>query len=154
MPEFPLNDLPLCQKSDDGRVIYQNEPSVRLCDHRVGDSCPDCRFSPTSSNGDRVERHRVHDKNTVYSRVQIRADNNVTTILVPETEWSIDIDSLVQTAHLSKRELEIVELIRQSRSNGDIILQLVISESTLKSHLNNIYRKIPKLKEFREFLQK
>jgi len=61
---------------------------------------------------------------------------------------------LVQTAHLSKRELEIVELIRQSRSNGEIILQLVISESTLKSHLNNIYRKVPQLKEFREFLQK
>jgi len=154
MSEFPLNDLTVCKKMDDGRVVYQSEPSIRLCDHRVGDSCPGCRFAHSSDNGDRVERHRVHEKNAVYSRVQIRADSSVTTILVPETEWSIDIDSLVQTAHLSKRELEIVELIRQSRSNGEIILQLVISESTLKSHLNNIYRKVPQLKEFREFLQK
>ncbi len=43
---------------------------------------------------------------------------------------------------LTKRELEIVHLINNGHSNGDIAKILIISEHTVKDHTKNIYRKL------------
>ncbi|MBR3756745.1 MAG: helix-turn-helix transcriptional regulator [Firmicutes bacterium] len=42
---------------------------------------------------------------------------------------------------LTKRESEILGLILRGRKNDEIIEQLCISKSTLKKHLQNIYKK-------------
>ncbi|MBR3610827.1 MAG: helix-turn-helix transcriptional regulator, partial [Oscillospiraceae bacterium] len=43
---------------------------------------------------------------------------------------------------LTKRELEVVDLIGYGYSNGDIAKILFISENTVKDHTKNIYRKL------------
>ena len=43
---------------------------------------------------------------------------------------------------LTKRELEVVDLIGYGYSNGDIAKILFISEHTVKDHTKNIYRKL------------
>jgi DNA-binding CsgD family transcriptional regulator len=43
---------------------------------------------------------------------------------------------------LTRRELEVVELMAQGASNGDIATELVISEGTVKSHVKHILRKL------------
>ena len=43
---------------------------------------------------------------------------------------------------LSKREKEVVDLIGQGYSNGDIANILFISEHTVKDHTKNIYKKM------------
>jgi LuxR family maltose regulon positive regulatory protein len=43
---------------------------------------------------------------------------------------------------LSKRELEILRLMAEGYSNTDIAAQLVVALSTVKSHVNTIYRKL------------
>jgi LuxR family transcriptional regulator, regulator of acetate metabolism len=42
---------------------------------------------------------------------------------------------------LTRRELEVMELMARGASNGDIATQLVISEGTVKSHVKHILRK-------------
>jgi LuxR family maltose regulon positive regulatory protein len=44
--------------------------------------------------------------------------------------------------HLSERELEVLKLIAEGHSNQQIAHTLVVAESTIKTHLNNIYGKL------------
>jgi LuxR family maltose regulon positive regulatory protein len=44
---------------------------------------------------------------------------------------------------LSKREREIVLRILNGRSNQQIAKELFVSVATVKTHINNIYKKLP-----------
>jgi DNA-binding CsgD family transcriptional regulator len=50
--------------------------------------------------------------------------------------------SLVSKLELSKRELEILNLLAQGHSNGEIAAKLFISLSTVKTHLQNLFEKL------------
>ncbi|MDX6588493.1 MAG: hypothetical protein QOI31_2966 [Solirubrobacterales bacterium] len=43
---------------------------------------------------------------------------------------------------LSRRELEVLRLVAAGKTNGEIALALVVAESTVKSHLTSLYRKV------------
>jgi LuxR family maltose regulon positive regulatory protein len=43
---------------------------------------------------------------------------------------------------LSKRELDVLALIAAGKSNMEIASSLFVSMSTVKSHINNLYRKL------------
>ena len=43
---------------------------------------------------------------------------------------------------LSVREAEIMSLIADGHSNGEIAAQLVLAENTVKNHVNRIYAKL------------
>jgi DNA-binding NarL/FixJ family response regulator len=43
---------------------------------------------------------------------------------------------------LTKRELEILEMVSEGASNGSIARRLWITEQTVKFHLSNVYRKL------------
>lgn len=43
---------------------------------------------------------------------------------------------------LTPREREVLKLIAQGLSNGEIALILFISQHTVKNHVSNIYRKL------------
>ena len=43
---------------------------------------------------------------------------------------------------LTPREREVLKLIAQGLSNGEIALTLFISQHTVKNHVSNIYRKL------------
>ena len=43
---------------------------------------------------------------------------------------------------LSSREAEIMSLIAEGHSNGEIAAQLVLAEKTVKNHVNRIYAKL------------
>lgn len=51
-------------------------------------------------------------------------------------------DKSITLELLSKREKEVVDLIGQGYSNGDIANILFISEHTVKDHTKNIYKKM------------
>ena len=54
---------------------------------------------------------------------------------------------------LSPREIEVLELINEGLSNKDIAGKLYVSLSTVKTHINNIY-KILEVKNRREAIEK
>ena len=50
--------------------------------------------------------------------------------------------SLVSQLELSKRELEILNLLAQGHSNQEIAAKLFVSLSTVKTHIQNIFEKL------------
>jgi DNA-binding NarL/FixJ family response regulator len=46
------------------------------------------------------------------------------------------------TAHLSRREIEVLAMITSGKTNREIGAGLYISEKTVKNHLTNIFRKL------------
>jgi LuxR family maltose regulon positive regulatory protein len=43
---------------------------------------------------------------------------------------------------LSERELEVLQLIAAGKSNRRIATELFVSVGTVKTHINNVYRKL------------
>jgi len=52
------------------------------------------------------------------------------------------IPSVTRPLGLSLREAEIMTLIAEGHSNGQIAAQLVLAEKTVKNHVNRIYAKL------------
>jgi LuxR family transcriptional regulator of csgAB operon len=50
--------------------------------------------------------------------------------------------STKEETQLSKRELEILQLLAIGNRNKDVAEKLFISESTVKKHIENIYAKL------------
>lgn len=51
-------------------------------------------------------------------------------------------NNLISDLGLSRRELEVVKELVEGKSNKEIADELFLSESTIKSHLSNIYSKL------------
>ncbi len=61
----------------------------------------------------------------------------------PEPEVPEEVEATASPLSLlTKREMEVVDLIGYGYSNGDIAKMLFISEHTVKDHTKNIYRKL------------
>ena len=54
---------------------------------------------------------------------------------------SLHIDALAEKYKITKREMEVIELIRQGKTNREISGQLFISVETVKDHNYNIFQK-------------
>lgn len=52
------------------------------------------------------------------------------------------LEKLYDDYHLSDREKEVIRLLRQGKSNLDISDEMMISLSTVKKHVYNIYSKL------------
>jgi DNA-binding NarL/FixJ family response regulator len=48
----------------------------------------------------------------------------------------------IESYGLTKREREILRLVSEGRSNGEVARKLWVTEQTVKFHLSNIYRKL------------
>ena len=60
----------------------------------------------------------------------------------PDSYRDIINTSLISQLELSKRELEILNLLAQGHSNQEIAAKLFVSLSTVKTHIQNIFEKL------------
>ena len=60
----------------------------------------------------------------------------------PQTPEPATISTEVEKLGLTSRELEVVRLIAQGYSNTEIATGLVVSEATVKTHINHIFSKL------------
>lgn len=147
------NKLGLCVKDLNKRVLFQNENSQKTCGTMMGEVCgktcmrlyhqiEECAaisegmklFKATEVDGHKVDALIVND------------GDRITTLLYPLDEAQDKFkkqEVFFKERGLTKSELKIMQMVLQGMTNSVIAEQLFISKATLKTHLNNIYKKLP-----------
>ena len=63
-------------------------------------------------------------------------------VYVNRNEDFVPNTSLISQLEISKRELEILNLLTEGHSNQEIATKLFVSLSTVKTHIQNLYEKL------------
>lgn len=141
--------LGICIKSIDGQVGFQNSMCLKACGQRMGMVCEDgcmrlrqIEKCDKSETGTQMFRGKKVGE-FICDVVIINDGKQLITLLV-------DLAEKIQTDcghfaryNLSPREQEVIKHVIAGDTNAMIASKLFISKATLKTHLNNIYRKIP-----------
>jgi hypothetical protein len=140
----------VCMQREGGEVLYQNSACRRSCGNYIGNECPrtcisDCEKSlgrPLPSEGFQFFSNRKVGKQH-YDVLFFTENSNRMTVLYPLRQKFEAWLRRFQDRNLSRRELEIANLCLQGFTNAGIARELFISKATLKTHLNNLYKKMP-----------
>jgi DNA-binding NarL/FixJ family response regulator len=84
---------------------------------------------------------------TLMTAIRAVADGLVW--MPPTVQAALALRESSRTRQLTARESEIVRLVASGMRNGEVAERLSISESTVKTHLNNIFQKL----DFRDRLE-
>lgn len=145
--------LGLCVKDQEKRVLFQNENSVNTCGAMVGQVCmktcmqlyhqvEECSALSEGMKlikGTEVEGHKV-------DALIVNDGERITTFLYPlddDQDKFKKQEAFFKEKGLTKSELKIMQMVTQGLTNAVIAEKLFISKATLKTHLNNIYKKLP-----------
>lgn len=144
--------LGICIKNQDKTVISQNEICKQCCGDMLGKVCDfgcmkDYQTNQPRSFSDGMTLMKNAENNLGKSdTVVINDGDTITTIIYPKVNQAENIHldlKEIESCNLTKSENYILELILSGKRNKEICKILFISEATLKTHLNNIYKKIP-----------
>ncbi len=80
-----------------------------------------------------LDQFKNHVTNILY-RLENKKISNIETIK--------NNKKFIEMHHISEREIEVIFLITEGLSNSQIAEKLILSESTVKKHTYNIYRKL------------
>lgn len=147
--QWPKN-VGVCIKDKDGRVQEQNTYCRDICGDQLSVVChKGCmlfrvieRGQPAFHDGMQVHRRQMIEGQP-HDVLLIEDEEALVSILYPLKQKLKDEKNLLDQYDLSAREQEIGALIMEGKSNEHIARELNIALSTLKTHINNIYRKIP-----------
>lgn len=149
-----LKKVGVCVKSTNTTVEYQNRISENLCGSQIGQICSKGCMAQLNKN-----HHEVLSGNyKLFRNTQLDNDSadtiiihdgeKITTLLFSQKENIQRQLNVLGEYNLTKSELNIMKKFLEGHSNIEITKSLFISKSTLRTHLNNIYKKIPfELKE-------
>ena len=153
------DNIAMCVKDNEKRVLEQNDLCRQICGDCLGQSCDKgCMqlYAQDDSHqwkdwGSRVYKNEfIHG--TFFDVTLLCSDKHIITFLQPLKEKYDMALAYYQSKGLTRRETEVVSMTIRGVSNADICVQLKISRATLRTHLNNIYRKFRDLGEVPEFI--
>lgn len=146
---FQKNSFAVCIKDSNGRVLVQNDLCSEICgdySNKVCDiGCMELYARDKSQQwqnwGSRVYNNSfVH--NDYYDITLLCDDEYLITFLQPlKAKYEMAL-VYYKDKKLTKRERGIIPYLVQGVSNQEICEQLSVSKATLKTHLNNIYKKV------------
>ncbi|MBP9087148.1 MAG: helix-turn-helix transcriptional regulator [Kofleriaceae bacterium] len=79
----------------------------------------------------------------VFDALIIDDGDTLTTLLLPKATFVSKMRALFEGHGLSPAELAVINLVLQGHANREIAQRLFVSRQTLKTHLNNINKKVP-----------
>jgi len=88
-----------------------------------------------------VEPDELADAIRKAAQGEARLDSRVASRLIKELQ-GIRGEEVNPFTELSEREFEVLRLIASGKSNAEIAETLVLGESTIKTHIGNIFRKL------------
>lgn len=145
-----LNNLGICIKSKDTTVEYQNSKCEKICGNQLGQKCGKgciAKLKADNSNqvfksGFKLYRNLTIDSDNVESVIAQDGEKIITLLMNSRGIIQQQLD-LIKKFNLSGAEMNILKKFLEGSSNSEIAKELFISKSTLRTHLNNIYKKLP-----------
>lgn len=146
-----------CPSNPDGTglastVRYQNDACIAICGDWQGERCagrcmrllPDVPSCPTLLHGAHV-RQTAEMEGEAMDVVLVNdpAGDLLVTLLMPVGHRGERIRADVASYGLSRQETEVIVAVANGQSRAEICRRLCVSKPTLKTHLNNAYRKLP-----------
>jgi DNA-binding NarL/FixJ family response regulator len=150
---FDTQEVGLCIQDNSNIVISQNQVSKDLCEDKVGKLCQGCEPKKSS-----IQTGITTQKNISMSQIPcdiatIQNPDSKLTIIKPITQWSAQLHQQIEDANMTSQEKNIIKLVLEKKTNKEIQDTIGISKSTLKTHINHIYLKLPYLKNIRDELK-
>jgi hypothetical protein len=147
---FSQSRTSLCLLKSNNQVQYQNAVCKKLCGNFSGKECPQACVQSCEKNIGRTlgsDGIQFFSNNKVgnqfFDVLFFNALPFRMVVLYPLQRKYEAWLKRFKEKDLSKRELEIAHLCLQGHTNSKIMAKLAISRATLKTHLNNIYKKMP-----------
>ena len=143
-----MNQLEIgkCIKSHEREVLFQDELCIKSCGDMGGKVCTKgCMSSYAPIPGMTLMKNTEVD-GTIIDAVVINDGKKLTTLLYlyPKSEEDLIKErAKLCSFGLTKSELNLFQLVMMGKRNVQIQKELFISKATLKTHLNNIYKKLP-----------
>jgi len=143
------NQIGFCIKDKSKQVLYQNDVCTGICGFLQNQTCAiGCMelyenddTQQWKENGSCVYKNTyVHEQ--FYDVTVLVSDAQLITFLQPLKVNHQQAIAFYQNKGLSEKELKVITHVIQNFSNEAIYQSLNISKATLKTHLNNIYRKV------------
>lgn len=148
MPD--LKKIGICIKLNNTSVEYQNSKCREICGNQVGQKCEKgCililnaeKTGQVPQIGFRLYRNMAIDNQTVDCIIA-QDGEKIITLFLNSQEFVLNQIDLLKKYSLSVSELAVIKRFLEGYANSEIASQLFISKSTLRTHLNNIYKKLP-----------
>lgn len=145
-----LNKLGVCIKSKDTIVEYQNSACEEICGNQLGQKCEKgCILKLNADTSESAFKsgfklfRNMHLDNKKVDTVIAQDGEKIITLIMSNEDFIHKQLELVETYNLSAAELNILRKFLEGSTHSQISAELFISKSTLRTHLNNIYKKIP-----------
>ncbi|MGC5584363.1 response regulator [Ornithinimicrobium sp. W1665] len=142
------------------RLAAELTPDVVLCDLRLGDVPDGVQVTRSVDTAVLILTTYDHDADLVRAVeagaagyllkdaapadivAAIQSAARGETVLGPYLTSRVVAAMRVRRSELSARELEVLGLVARGLSNREIARQLVVSEATVKTHLNHVFGKL------------
>ncbi len=146
---FEDNSLGVCLKNTAGKVLQQNRLCHEICGNQTGEVCKvACMelYAKDKSQQWQDWGSRIYNnsfvQNAFYDITLLCSDEHLITFLQPLKEKYKVALNHYKNLDFTRRERQITAFMIQGASNSEICNTLSISKATLKTHLNNIYKKV------------
>ena len=148
-PKYPQR-TGVCIKDQAQRVEYQNPACIRTCGDLQGTVCvKGCMEGRELGQPNDAFAEGIAVKKNISSTdgpvdaIVLNDGEEITTLLHHKGDQINRALRIFEDYCLSNAELAVVKLALSGYSNKQISRELHISVGTIKTHLNNIYKKIP-----------
>ena len=149
--DFVISEsLGVCVKSSDGKVFFQNSRCIEKCGVKTGEICQGpcvekyrkvCGGRKLASEGF-FHFPKLSLEQGLADAVVVNDGAQLLTLLYPLEDKNFEKMQCYRQKNLTKRELEIASLLLEGFTNSEIAPKLFISKAAVKTHINNIYKKI------------
>lgn len=153
------DNIGVCVKDANKMVLMQNKNCLKHCGNQLGKPCyMGCmelydkdKEQQWDGWGTRMYKN-TFAHGTYFDMMLICSDKHLITFLLPLEEKQNKGIEFYHGKGLTKRELTVMALAVHGNSNQQMCEELSISKATLRTHLNNVYRKVRDTGEIPSFI--
>lgn len=145
-----------CIRDSKDVVLYQNSKCKSFCDDMTSKTCSkNCTKISLKNCSEFLKNHSytksIIIENKHYQSTTIHDSDLILNFLQPIDNYQTDILTHAIENNLTGTEKKVSHYLLMGYKNQQISSFLNIKKSTLKTHLNSIYKKITFLKDLKNF---